>query len=260
VHLVYLEIANNAWFGWPVSEANLAGVRAACDRHGAKLLLDAARPLANSYAFHDTDVVVRARRILALAHAYTISCAKEFLVPIGSIVASTDAGLIGRAWQALFKAGTSLSAIDPPQLRADLRDGARYALQHPEWVAERTALARGIAAGLVGAGVPAVQPVTAHAVYIPIDGALLVGDVPALIGVLNHLYIMSGVRAQVATTKRGPAIRLALPLRAVISADDIREVATGCAAFFSRIADRSALAPADGQVDVPYFRRFTAVQ
>jgi tryptophanase len=253
VQLVYLEIANNAWFGWPMSEANVAGARAACDRHGAKLVLDAARPLANT-----AGDVAAARRILAHAHAFTMSCAKELLVPLGSVVGSTDAALVGRAWQALFKAGTSLSAVDPPQLRADLRDGARYVLDHPELVTERTRLARSIGDALLAAGVPAVQPVTAHGVYVPIDRALLAGDVPALIGVLYHLYAITGIRAQVAMTKKGPTIRLALPLRTALTGDDVRDLATRFAAFHARIAERPLLQMVDGQVDVPYFRRFSA--
>ncbi len=36
VQLVYLEVANNALFGWPLSHANVAAARAACDRHGAR--------------------------------------------------------------------------------------------------------------------------------------------------------------------------------------------------------------------------------
>ena len=258
VHLVYLELANNAWFGWPLSEANVAGVRAACDRHGAKLLLDAARPLANSFALGQTDAVACARRILTLADAFTMSCAKELLVPTGSIVGSRDAALIARAWEALFKAGTSLSAIDPPQARADLRDGARYVLQQPALVADRTALACRLATALVEAGVSAVQPVTAHAVYVPIDRALLAGEVPALIGLLDHLYVLAGVRAQVSTTKKGPAIRLAVPLCTVLNDDDLREIVRGFVAFLSRIDERPKLLPIEDQVDVPYFRRFTA--
>ena len=256
VQIVYLEVANNALFGWPLSHANVAAVREACDRFGAKLLLDAARPLANAAALGASDLVASARELLGLAHAFTISCAKEMLVPVGSVIGSPDAALITRAWQLLFKHGTSLCAIDPPQLRADLADGARYVLAHPELVVERNALARTLGAALREAGVPVIDPVTAHAVYLPIDRTLLAGEVPALISLLGQLYVVGGVRAQVSTTKRGPAIRLALPLRTTLDADAMRGLAAGVAAFFGRIGERFALKPVDGQVDVPYFRRF----
>ena len=254
--LVYLEVANNGLFGWPLSYANVAAAREACDRHGAKLLLDATRPLANAAALGATDLVADARKLLGLAHAYTISCAKEMLVPTGSVIGSPDAALIGRAWMGLFKAGTSMCAIDPPQQRADLRDGARHALAHPQLVVERGALVNQLGAAITAAGVPIIEPMTAHAVYIPVDKALLAGEVPALIGLLGHLYIVAGVRGQVSSTKRGPMIRLAASLRAQADAAAVRAIASGVAACFARLGERALLKPLDGQTDVPYFRRF----
>ncbi len=256
VRLVYLELANNALFGWPLSEANVAAVRAACDRHGATLLLDAARPLSNSAALDAEDLPGAARRLLALAHAFTISCAKEFLVTTGSVIGSPDAALIARASQLLFRYGTSMCAMDPPQPRADLRDGTRYALGHPGLVRDRLALARRLAAALREHGVEVVQPVTAHAVYIPIDPALLpAGDIAAMLAVLGHLYVVAGARAQISGTRRGPAIRLALPLGATLEDGAIGELAGGMAAAIARIAERPALRIVDGQTEMPYFRR-----
>jgi tryptophanase len=259
VHLVYLEVANNALFGWPLAEANVAAVRALCDRHGAKLLLDAARPLANSCGLDEADLVGAARRMLALAHAFTISCAKEFLVPIGSVIGSRDAALVGRACQLVFKSGTSMSPIDPPQPRADLRDGFRYALGHPGLVRDRLAVVRRIAAALRARGVDVVQPVTGHAVYLPLAPTLArtllpAGDLAAMIALLSHLYVVADVRAQITSSRRGPMVRLALPLCTSIDDGALSELASGVAAFMARIEDRPALRIADGQVDVPYFR------
>jgi tryptophanase len=255
VQLVYLEVANNALFGWPLSHANVAAVRASCDRHGARLVIDAARPLANSAGLGHDDLVGPARRILSLAHAFTISCAKELVVPVGSVIGSPDAALVARACQHLFKSGTSMSPIDPPQHRADLRDGASYALGHPGLVRDRLAVARRLAAALAEHGVDVVQPVTAHAVYLPIDQAQLpAGDIAAMIALLSHLYVVAGVRAQVTGTRRGPALRLALPLLTVLDDGPLRELVDGVARFFSRIDERPALRIPDGQLDVAYFR------
>jgi tryptophanase len=256
VHLVYLELANNALFGWPVSESHVGAVRELCDRHGAKLLLDAARPLANGAALDDADPLGAARRVLAYAHAFTISCAKELLVPTGSVIGSRDAALIGRASQMLFKSGTSMSPIDPPQHRADLRDGARYALGHVEIIRDRLAAVRAIAAALRDRGIDPVSPVTAHAVYVPIDRALLpAGDIAAVVALLSHLYVIAGVRAQVTGTRRGPMLRLALPLCTPLAADAATELAAGVSSFLARLDERSALHIPDGQDEVPYFRR-----
>ncbi|MBA3452763.1 MAG: hypothetical protein H0T42_06720 [Deltaproteobacteria bacterium] len=258
VQLVYLEVANNAAFGWPLSRPNVASVRDLCDRHGARLVLDATRSLANSAALGESALVASARHMLSLAHAFTISCAKELLVPIGSVIGSTDTAVIARASQLLFKSGTSMGPLDPPQPQRDLRDGARHALDHPELVRDRLALVRRVGAALRAAGVTIFEPVTAHAVFIPIDRSLLpAGDVPALLAVLAHLYVVAGVRAQISSTKRGPAIRLAFRLGSSLDDHALNTLASGVAAWASRIQDRVPLRAIDGQVEVAYFRKLT---
>jgi tryptophanase len=255
VRLVYLELANNALFGWPLSAENIAAVRDACDRHGVMFIIDAARPLTNSCALEQADLVSSARHILALGHAFTISCAKELLVPTGSVIGSSDAALITRASQLLFKYGTSMSPIDPPQQRADLRDGARYSLARPQLVVDRLALVRRVAAELRARGVEIVEPVTAHAVYIPLDRALLpAGDLAAMLSLLGQLYVVAGIRGQIANTRRGPALRLAFQLCSSHDDAAVREVAAGVAGFLARVAERSALRMLDGQHEVAFFR------
>jgi hypothetical protein len=177
-------------------------------------------------------------------------------VPVGSVIGSPDAALIARACQQLFKNGTSMSPIDPPQHRADLRDGAQYALGHPGLIRDRLAVARRLAAALRERGVDVVQPVTAHGVYLPIERALLpAGDIAAMIALLSHLYVVAGVRAQIANTRRGPALRLALPLLTTFDDEALRDLVGGVAAFYSRIDERAALRIPDGQLDVAYFRK-----
>lgn len=260
VRIVYLEVANNALFGWPLSFENVAAVRDACDRHGVMFIIDAARPLANSCASNETEVVSSARRLLALGHAFTISCAKELLVPTGSVIGSADAGLITRASQLLFKYGTSMSPIDPPQHRADLRDGARYSLTNPQLVVDRLALVRRVAAELRAKGIEIVEPVTAHAVYIPLDRALLpAGDIAAMISLLGHLYVVAGVRGQIANTKRGPALRLAFQLCSSYDDAALGVVASGVAAFFTRTSELGALRVLEGQHEVSFFRKLAPV-
>lgn len=253
VALVYLEVANSAHCGAPLREANVAAVRALCDRHGARLLVDAARPLTNAAARGEADLVAAAARLLAHAHAFTISCAKECLVPTGAVVGSRDAALIGRATLALFRAGTSLAWIDPPEPRAALCAGVRHVLGAPALVTERLALVREVGRRLVARGVAIVEPVAAHAIFLPLDRALVPGgDVAAALAVLAHLYLVAGVRAQIIGTKRGPTIRLAFPLR---SACDPEALAAGVAAALATLADRPQRALVDGQLDFAFFRR-----
>jgi tryptophanase len=258
VSVVYLELANNGWFGWPLSEANVTAVRELCNRHGAKLVLDAARALTNSAGLGAADLLAPAQRILALADAFTIPAAKEFLVPYGAIVGSRDAELIGRVAQIAFKYGTSMSPIDPPAQRAELRDGARYSLAHLEIFADRLGRVRALATRLAAQGIAPIEPVTAHAVYIPIDKSLVPpGDIVSMVSFFGHIYLTSGVRGQLANTKRGPAIRLALQLLHE-RADDasLDAIASGVATAITTAAEGPKLQVSDGQAAThPYFRR-----
>jgi hypothetical protein len=168
---------------------------------------------------------------------------------------------VARASTLLFRYGTSMCAIDPPQPRADLRDGARYELGHPGLVRDRLALARRLAAALQGRGVAVISPVTAHGVYVPIDPALLpAGDVAAMMAVLGHLYVVAGARAQISGTRRGPAIRLALPLGTSLDDGALGALAGGVAAAIARIGELPALRIADGQTEMPYFRRLAPAE
>ncbi|MEO7730022.1 MAG: hypothetical protein ABIY55_03550 [Kofleriaceae bacterium] len=66
--------------------------------------------------------------------------------------------------------------------------------------------------------------------------------------------MVAGVRAQITSSKRGPMLRLALALCTSLDDGALSELASGVAAFMSRIEERPALRIADGQVEVPYFR------
>ena len=252
VRLVYLELANNAVYGWPITSETMMKIREHCDRHDALLVVDAARPLANAAALDEPDLVAHARRVLSFAHAFTMSCAKEMLVPVGAVVGARDPAIAARVSQLVFSNGTSMAPVEPPGPRVDLRDGIRYTLGAPHIVRERLARVRELAAALAARAIAIAEPVTAHAVYVPIDRALVpAGDIPAMIALLGQLFVVAGVRAQVANGKRGPAIRLALPLATPV---DAAAIAAGLAACFERIAERPVLRFLDGQLEAPYFR------
>lgn len=76
-----------------------------------------------------------------------------------------------------------------------------------------------------------------------------------MISLLSHLSKVAGVRAQIAHGKRGPAIRLALPLGTSLDGGQLSELVTDVTAFVSRIDERAPLRTIDGQVDVAYFRK-----
>jgi len=64
---------------------------------------------------------------------------------------------------------------------------------------------------------------------------------------------------QPANTRRGPAIRLALPLCASLDEIQLSELAAGVAAAVARLGERTALRFADGQTEMTYFRRLAPV-
>jgi tryptophanase len=253
VHLVYLEVANNGLCGWPVAEDKLAAVRRLCDAHGAQLWLDATRLLANC-ALSARDPWPAARRMLALSHAFTIAGSKEFLVPRGSLCASTDAALIGRAVMNVFQNGSGLeSAAD----RSSFAAGLRHVAADPSSIVTRTALVKELAALLAERHVAVVQPAGAHAVFVEVPQALLARFGPLAPPVLlAQVFASAGVRCQPVKWGEQLCLRFALPTvrvqaSALIAIADAIQLAT------EQLGEARALRPLPEQAHVlPFEVRF----
>ena len=276
VPVVMVTVTNNSGGGQPVSLENLRAVRAVCDRHGLPLFLDACRFAENAWfikqrepGFADVPVREIVRQMAACADGMTMSAKKDAIANIGGWLAMNDDAWAEQCRNLLILtegfptygglAGRDLEAIAQGLSEVVEEDYLRYRIRSTAYLGD----------ALVASGVPCVQPIGGHAVYI--DAAALLPHVPPLQypgqSLAVELYREGGIRAcEIGTVMFGmhpdgtesPAamelVRLAIPRRVYTQShiDYVIEVVRAVAA-------RAAQLPGMRIVEQPAaLRHFTA--
>ncbi|MBV6417844.1 MAG: Tyrosine phenol-lyase [Steroidobacteraceae bacterium] len=276
VPCVMITLTNNAGGGQPVSLENLRAVHALAQRHGKPLIIDGCRFAENAWFVKQREPgqATRAvrdivRETFSLAEGMTMSAKKDGLANIGGWLALNDDDLALAARNRLILtegfptygglAGRDLEAIAAGLAEVVDEEYLHYRVRCNEYIGER----------LLALGVPIVQPVGGHAVFI--DARALLAHIPPLAypgqALAVALYEMGGVRScEIGTVMFGrrpdgrevPArfdlVRLAIPRRVYTQshADYLIEV-------FGEIAREKTRLPGYRIVEEPrLMRHFTA--
>ncbi len=203
VPIVMLTVTNNSGGGQPVSMANLEGAKALCDEHDVPLILDACRFAENAYfikqreeGYGEMSVKNIVREMFSHADGMTMSAKKDALVNIGGWLALDDDKWARQARNQLiltegFPTYGGLAGRDLEAIAVGLQE-----VVDEDYLEYRMASTRYLGEALTDIGVPIVEPVGGHAVYV--NAKALLPHIPPLEypgqALAAALYTTGGIR------------------------------------------------------------------
>lgn len=190
--------------GQPVSMQNLKDVSALCRENNIRIFMDATRCVENAYfikereeGYSDVPIKEIVYEMFSYADGCTMSGKKDCLVNIGGFLCLNDEEMYTEAkeWVVAYEGMPSYGGISGRDMEA-MAIGLSEAMQE-EYIEHRVKQVRYLGDRLLEAGVPIVEPVGGHAVFLDARRFcphLTQDQFPAQ-AVANALYIESGVRS-----------------------------------------------------------------
>jgi tryptophanase len=183
VPLVMLTLTNNSGGGQPVSLENVRRTHELCRRHGVPLVIDACRFAENAWFIREREPGQRGRpvreivrEIFDLSEGCTMSAKKDGLANIGGFLALRDEAWVERLKNKLiliegFPTYGGLAGRDLEAVALGLRE-----VLDESYLAFRVGQVTAFGESLASSGVPVVEPIGGHAVYI--DGRAFAPHLP----------------------------------------------------------------------------------
>ena len=201
---VCLAVTVNLAGGQPVSMKNMKAVRELTKKHGIKVFYDATRCVENAYfikeqeaGYADKSIKEIVREMFSYADGCTMSGKKDCIVNIGGFLCMNDEELFQAAKEfvVVFEGMPSYGGMAGRDMEA-MAIGLKEALQF-EYIEHRIKQVRYLGDKLLEAGVPIIEPVGGHAVFLDARRFcphLEQTEFPAQ-ALAAELYIESGVRS-----------------------------------------------------------------
>ncbi|HWI66085.1 MAG TPA: tyrosine phenol-lyase [Symbiobacteriaceae bacterium] len=159
--------------GQPVSMQNLRDVRAMCNKYGIRMWSDATRAVENAFFIKEreegyADKPVRAilKEMMSLFDGCTMSGKKDCLVNIGGFLAMNEDWILQQAREqvVIFEGMPTYGGLAGRDMEA-IAQGI-YEMVDDDYIAHRINQVRHLGNQLIEAGVPIVQPIGGHAVFL----------------------------------------------------------------------------------------------
>ena len=201
---ICLAVTVNLAGGQPVSMANMRAVRELTKAHGIKVFYDATRCVENAYfikeqeqGFENKSIAEIVHEMFSYADGCTMSGKKDCLVNIGGFLCMNDDEMFSSAKElvVVYEGMPSYGGLAGRDMEA-MAIGLREAMQY-EYIEHRVKQVRYLGDKLKAAGVPIVEPVGGHAVFLDARRFcehLTQDEFPAQ-SLAASIYVETGVRS-----------------------------------------------------------------
>lgn len=205
-NIPYLSLETNVNMagGQPCSLENIRAVSSLCHQHSIPVFLDATRAVENAYFIKEREpgrqtntISEILREICDLTDGCTMSAKKDSLVNIGGFLAVNDDALADRArnlvvvYEGLHTYG-GLAGRDMEAMAIGIEESVQF-----DHIRARVGQVRYLGQKLLDAGVPIVEPIGGHGVFL--DALQFLPHIPReqypAQALTAALYVDSGVRA-----------------------------------------------------------------
>ncbi|ASV20301.1 tyrosine phenol-lyase [Klebsiella sp. 10982] len=201
---ICLAVTVNLAGGQPVSMANMRAVRELTHAHGIKIFYDATRCVENAYFIKEQEEGYENKSIKDIVHEMfsyadgcTMSGKKDCLVNIGGFLCMNDDEMFSAAKElvVVYEGMPSYGGLAGRDMEA-MAIGLREAMQF-EYIEHRVKQVRYLGDKLKAAGVPIVEPIGGHAVFLDARRfcAHLTQDQFPAQSLAASIYMETGVRS-----------------------------------------------------------------